>query len=112
MVQNLARTHGVRHWAIDVPHAPGCMIDKLRSKNCTADANPSACRKGVKKALGLFALNSVLNCNVTVNVGRLQSIVSTAANHTTRPLSNAPNLTTKNQLRSNRVQDADAENRT
>lgn len=82
IVKGLARSFGVKYFALDAPHAPGCNIDKLRHANCTTDV----CRRAVSKGLHNPSKNSVLNCNVTVDHRKLLSLINQAADHTSQAL--------------------------
>lgn len=82
IVPRIAAAAGIYHQAIVVPHAPGCYIDQVRARNCTADANPELCFLRARKAMRSFQATSVLNCNVTVDSKGLLPLISKADAHT------------------------------
>jgi len=60
IVENLARVAGVRFFALDAEHSPGCKADAYRSKlgNCTAGRAGSDCRRRLARGAshaGAFA---------------------------------------------------------
>ena len=85
IVPSIAQALGVAHFHLEAPHAPGCYIDQLRSRNCSAEEQPTLCRAMVSKGLKSFAASSVLNCNVTVRPERLLPLIQRAAYITSRP---------------------------